>query len=52
MLIKDNQVKWTTEEKGSFDYIKRALTEVPVLVIPDYSKYFMVFSFSSKHTIA
>jgi hypothetical protein len=52
MLRKDNQVKWTVEAKGSFDDIKRALTEAPVLVSPDYSKYFMIFSFASEHTIA
>ena len=51
MLRKDNQVKWKVEEKGSFDDKKRAMPEAPVLVSPDYSKYFMIFS-ASEHTIA
>ena len=52
MLRKGNEVKWTTEPRESFVQIKRALTEAPVLVSPDYSKYFLVFSFASFDTIA
>jgi hypothetical protein len=52
MLRKDNHVKWKTKEKWSFDDIKREITEAPVLVSPDYTKYFMIFSFSLEHTIA
>jgi hypothetical protein len=52
MLRKDNQVKWTIEAKGSFDDIKREIYEAPVLVSPDYTKYFMIFFFASEHTIA
>jgi hypothetical protein len=38
MLRKGNEVKWTTEPRASFDQIKRALTEAPILISPDYSK--------------
>jgi hypothetical protein len=31
--------------------IKRALTEAPVLIIPDYSKEFLIFSFASFDTL-
>jgi hypothetical protein len=51
MLRKGNEVKWTTESKESFNQIKKALTEAPMLVSPDYSKYFLIFSFSPFDTI-
>jgi hypothetical protein len=47
MLRKGNEVKWTAEPRASFDQIKRALTEAPVLISPDYSKEFLIFSFAS-----
>jgi hypothetical protein len=52
MLRKGNEVKWTIEPRGSFDQIKRALTEAPVLISPDYSKDFLIFSFASFDTMA
>jgi hypothetical protein len=52
MLRKGNEVKWTTESQNSFDQIKKALTEAPVLISPDYSKDFLIFSFSSFDTVA
>jgi len=38
MLRKGNEVKWTVDSRNSFDQIKKALTEAPVLIGPDYSK--------------
>jgi hypothetical protein len=32
--------------------VKRALTQAPVLINPDYTKYFYLFSFAYEHTIA
>jgi ribonuclease HI len=52
MLRKGNKVKWTIEPRESFVQIKRALTEAPVLIGPDYSKPFLVFSFASFDTVA
>jgi hypothetical protein len=51
MLKKNNEVKWNIEAKESFQTIKEALGESPVLVIPNYDKYFSMFSFASEHTI-
>jgi hypothetical protein len=51
MLKKCNKVKWNAKEKSSFQQIKKALGEVPVLVSPNYSKEFLVFSFAFKSTI-
>jgi hypothetical protein len=51
MLRKGNEVKWTTEPRESFVQIKSALTEAPMLISPDYSKPFLVFSFASFDTV-
>jgi hypothetical protein len=51
MLKKDNEVKWTTEAKASFKRIKKVIGEAPMLANPDYTKEFLIFSFSSEHTI-
>jgi hypothetical protein len=39
------------EAKSSFERIKQALIEAHVLIIPNYSKEFLIFSFSSEDTI-
>jgi hypothetical protein len=52
MLKKGNEVKWTTEPREYFVQIKKALTEAPVLISPDYSKDFLIFSFVSFDTVA
>jgi hypothetical protein len=52
MLRKGHEIKWTAESRGSFAQIKKALTEAPVLISPDYSKDFLIFSFASNDSIA
>jgi hypothetical protein len=52
MLRKGNEVKWTDESRESFNQIKKALTKEPMLIIPDYSKDFLIFSFASFDTVA
>ena len=52
MLKKDNGVNWTTEARAYFARIKKVISEAPVLESPDYLKDFLIFSFSSEHTIA
>jgi hypothetical protein len=52
MLRKGNEIKWNPEAKKYFEYIKMALTKSPVLASPDFTKYFILFSFASEHTIA
>ena len=52
MLKKDQEVKWTTEAKNSFEKIKMALTEAPVLVSPDFTREILTFSFASEDTLA
>ena len=52
MLRKGHEIKWIVEPRKSFDQIKKAFTEAPMLISPDYSKDFMIFSFASFDTIA
>lgn len=52
MLKKESNVKWTTDAMKSFKLVKLALTTTPVLVSPDYTSDFIIFSFSSEHTLA
>jgi hypothetical protein len=52
MLRKGNKVKWTVESRKYFEQIKRYLTKAHVLIIPDYSKEFLIFSFASSDTLA
>jgi hypothetical protein len=52
MLKNDTKIKWDTESRQSFEQVKRALTQAPVLISPDFTKDFYLFSFASKHTIA
>ena len=52
MLKKDSAIKWTIKAKQSFESIKQALTKAPVLISPNYTKDFIIFSFASEHTIA
>jgi hypothetical protein len=51
MLRKGSEVKWTVEPRESFVQIKKALTEAPLLISPDYSKDFLIFYFSSFDTV-
>ena len=40
------------ETRKSFWEIKKAISDAPVLVSLDFTKYFSVFSYASKYTIA
>ena len=51
MLKKDVGVKWTLPPKQSFELVKQALTQTPVLISPDFTKDFYIFSFAYEHTI-
>ena len=41
-----------TKAKHSFEKIKMALTEAPVLVSPDFTREFLTFSFAYEDTLA
>jgi hypothetical protein len=52
MLKKGNEVRWTPQSRHSFEQIKKALTEAPVLISSNYSKGFLIFSFASLDIVA
>ena len=52
MLKKESSVKWTTDVMKSFNLVNLSLSTTPVLVSPDYTSDFIIFSFASKHTLA
>jgi hypothetical protein len=51
MLRKGNKIKWNPEARKSFEDIKVVLTKSPMLANPDFTKHFILFAFTSKHTI-
>jgi hypothetical protein len=51
MIRKGNEIKWIPKDKKLFEDIKVALTKALVLANPDFKKYFILFSFTSEHTI-
>ena len=51
ILKKDTKINWNAESKQSFEQVKHALTQAPVLISPEYTKDFYLFSFASEHTI-
>eukprot|EP00253_Pinus_taeda_P010803 PITA_10803 len=52
MLKKGADFKWTAEARKSFEEIKKALTQAPVLISPDFTKEFLIFTFASDDTVA
>jgi hypothetical protein len=51
MVMKCTEIKWTPGDRKSFEEIKVALTKATMLASPDFVKDFILFSFSSEHTI-
>ena len=51
MLKKDAKFEWMDEGKYAFKSTKDDISKSPVLISPDYSKEFHLFSFSSEDTI-
>ena len=51
MLRKGNEIKWNPKAEKYFEDIKVTWTKSPVLENPDFTKYFILFSFTSKHII-
>jgi hypothetical protein len=52
MLKKGSEIKWRTEAKYYFQSIKKAISDAPVLISPDFEKEFLIFSFASQDTLA
>jgi hypothetical protein len=52
LLKKDVAFRWGNEADRSFEDIKNAISQAPVLISPDFSRDFIIFSFASQDTIA
>jgi hypothetical protein len=52
LLKKDAKFEWIDEGRNAFKSIKDAIGKSPVLISPNYSKDFQIFSFASEDTIA
>ncbi|GFT60755.1 retrovirus-related Pol polyprotein from transposon 17.6 [Trichonephila clavipes] len=44
---KFSKFSWSEETQGAFDIIKKAITEAPVLKLPDFNKPFELFTHAS-----
>ena len=52
-MVKQNaQFKWTEIEKNEFSKIKTAVAHAPSLKIPDFDKYFILYTFAFDDSLA
>ena len=52
MVKQSAQFKWTEIEKNAFSKIKTAVAHAPSLKIPDFDKYFILYTFASDDSLA
>lgn len=52
MLKKESEVKWSKNTNNPFNLVNFSLSHASILISPDYTMDFFIFSFSSKHTLA
>jgi len=51
MIKKDKEIKWNEENLKAFQIIKQVIVDTSILIIPDHSNTFNLFSYSSKDII-
>jgi len=52
-MMRDKVVfKWTEKGKHTFQDIKTAIADAPVLIRPEFSKDFIVYCYASEHTLS
>jgi hypothetical protein len=51
LIKKDVAFRWNDKTNKSFEDIKDAISQAPVLISPDFSQDFIIFSFASQDTI-
>ena len=49
LLRKENKFKWGIEQEKSFRYLKKKLTEAPILQYSDFNKQFVIFTDASEN---
>jgi hypothetical protein len=52
MIKNDVHFRWTPLENEEFENIKTVRANVPSLWSPDFSKYFLLYTFASNHSLA
>ena len=52
MLKNDIIFKWSEDAIKSFNLVKFSLSNAPILISPDYTPYFIIFSFALEHNMA
>ena len=52
LVKKDVPFKWSNEQKNTFTKIRKAIAEVPALMSPYFSKYFILYTFSTDFSYA
>jgi hypothetical protein len=52
MICKDAEFKWDEERKGSFNNIKNAISQAPMLRSPNFKKDFFLYTFPSDQSLA
>jgi hypothetical protein len=52
LIKKDTQYHWGPTENQAFNNIKKAITDAPSLMSPDFSQDFTLYTFSSDHSYA
>ena len=52
MIKQSVQFKWTDSEKGAFNKIKTSIAHALSLKIPNFEKYFILYTFSSNESLA
>lgn len=51
MIKRDSEIIWNIEARKSFDQVKQALTKARIVISLDFTKDFIIFSFTSEHTV-
>ena len=51
MIENDQEIWWMHESRQSFEVIKNSIAKELIHGIPHFSKYFLIFSFASKHMV-
>jgi len=50
-LKKSTRYTWDSTTNEAYEEIKKRIASTPILVSPDYTKDFIIYSFTSKDTI-
>lgn len=50
-LLKASGFNWNEQAEAAFTKLKKAMTEVPVLALPDFSREFVVETDASRHRL-